>query len=48
MLVGIPDCVLVITVSKTKLSEELTYLGFSEYTQPNLLFTKSWEFLTHD
>jgi len=48
MLTGIPDCLLVVTVSETEFSEELAYLRISEYTKPNLLHTKSWEFLTQD
>jgi len=47
---GIPNCLLVNTESEIKLrvSEELTYLGASDYTRLNLLRTKPSGFLTQE
>jgi len=47
---GIPNCLLVNTQSEIKLriSEELTYLGASEYTRLNLLHAKTLGFLTQE
>jgi hypothetical protein len=47
---GIPNCLLVNTESEIilRVSEELTYLGASDYTRLNLLRTKSSEFLTQE